>query len=357
MKAMSHLGLNNLIAAAVMLMLCSCASVVPPTPTASVESGGSPRFIQRAEEFRQAVAGCPEVGFALSEKIIADYQREPAKLAARCSLLGVTEVYCRINPEQIVGFFGSRADYIHELLIQMHRYRIRCYAEIDATDLIALLKRSGELAAFNQIKDMVRNIHEFNRNGKPGGQFDGIIGVILPHRADDMFARRHPSTIYHWTDKGYGIGKENDQMHREARRMMMSLKDTAVNLHVGEYIGSFYHDRTLNNDLSVASVNHYLDVAAFVLVENAASGRAEILSNVAAELRDARRPRSVMVALITSGENYTDKEKQESLQSRSWPEITTTLHSVTQEFKKNATFRGLAFTDYASLEAILSPGQ
>jgi len=74
-------------------------------------------------------------------------------------------------------------------------------------------------------------------------------------------------------------------------------------------------------------------------------------------LRDARRPRSVMVDLITGGDCYSDKSRKESLQAQSWTEIVSALHYATHEFKKYPAFRGIAFSDYSGFEAILAPGQ
>jgi|GEM_PF-2785802 len=342
---------------AVAALLWSCAAVNSGDATAEAEANCSPRFIQRAEEFRQAVAGCPDVGFSLSEKTLDESWHHPAQLAARCSLLGMTEVYCRVNPDQLGGFFSSYSDHLRGVVAEMHRYRIRCYAEIDGTELFAMIKRSGEHAPYNQIKEMVRSVYAFNRNGKSGQQFDGVITILLPHRADDFFARRHPSMIYHWTAHGYGIGAENDLIHREAMQMMIDVKETALNLPVGQHTGHFYHDRTVNRELSVGSINHYLDVAAFVLVENPGADRLDIIANAGAEISSARRPRSVMVNLMTGGDPYSDRSRQDSLQARSWPEIIATLGYVTKEFEKYQTFRGLAFSDYESFEEILAPGQ
>lgn len=355
-----HLFRQLLPAAILLAVVPSCSTSSPqqqPEIPASVAAAGSPRLLQRAEEFRQSVAGCPEIGFGISAETLRRYRNRPAVLAARCALLGTTEVYCRITPEELTALMSSYPEKLREQLVQFHRYRIRCFAEIDGTDMFAEIKRGNDRHYQNMIKERLYNVFKFNRDGRPQERFDGISTIFLPHLADEMFARRNPDVIMRWSGKAFGVDNENDLIFREARQMMMAARNSTVNFPLAQHSADFYHDRVSSGDLSLGAINDYFALGDFVLLEDLAGNRNEMNDQVLPELKDARKAKAVMIKLITTGDFYSDQSKAQSLQIKSWPEITRDLKYLTGKWKKYPSFRGIAFSDYHGLETILSPAQ
>lgn len=349
-----------LLAAMLALLPLSSCRTAPPSPismdAAATLSGANPTMVHRAAQFRQyVVKHSGQTGVVIDAKSQLFYAKEFDRLAARCKMLGFSEVYIAIpDPQRLTKSFDDYPAQMRRLLSELHRAGLKCYASLDLNYLyhyqtdVSMNPFAGE-----RVSNVLDPIKSFNSGWSvtPEQRFDGVEAFMLPNKVlPEVKSRTAP--LYNWGEKQYGKNGENNILIQQTLSFMEKIRDSADKMTVIENIGYDFHDKTCEGQLGQASIGNFLDLCDFVIIDNTSNDPDEIIANISLELHKAVKKQSIAVRVISSQEFYSNEAAEKSFSRKPWASVVKELHKVCRESNKNPTFRGVVFDNFAGLEIL-----
>ncbi len=154
---------------------------------------------------------------------------------------------------------------------------------------------------------------------------------------------------WRWNGRsGYGIGKDNDMMVRQAIDILKRVRSKIPKVIFSNAISHSLHHHAVNGDLSVGRINDFLEVCDYVLIM-AYSDRSERIVRICLdELKEGDRNSSIMICVKTSFNKVGGKST--SLYWKGWNNALRSLKYVIEKVRVYPSFRGIAFFEYDGLE-------
>jgi len=308
------------------------AGIAQATPQMQERAANLSRILNLKPEYRR--------GVFMYERTISVYEKNPEKLAARCKMLGLTEIYYSFNDKHAAE--KKYSDRAAAFSAAFHKYGLKVYA----------LKYDGAeaFASESYVKKSARTVLDYNQSVKPESRFDAVIADLEPHILKKGRSYLPKDLKDYWDEKGYGPGKSNDQLVKQALSILTLAKQELNGLEISEALGFFFESRYQKGELPSASINNFLEPCAFVTIMAYANKPEKIFRMAEAQLKNSKRPGSVAICLKTSVGTMNDDGIESSLQPQGWDKMIEAADHVTKAAEKYPSFRGIDFFEYAGLE-------
>ena len=336
----------------VCIMMLSCSSVketaTPETAKTETETDInkeaelSGKMIKNAELFKKSIASkCHETAVYMNERLYKIYEKRENILAARCSALGITDVYLYFDNKNLKDkeFSGKLRTYI----VALHSRKIRCHAMLHDPAVYADDKK--------KTAQEIGNILEFNKAaGDDTGKFDGVLVNIQPHEYARDARIYNRGILYKWDDASYGPGKDNDMLMRQAFNVIEEARKCAPSLELAQKVAWFYDGDARSGKISIGRTEDFLKHCDYLMVSAYSSEWRDILEFAQPSIRNTEKKNSVVIAVKTSININGNDIREVSLSWKGWFRICKDMENVIKSVQKHPSFRGVVFQDYEGLE-------
>ena len=337
-----HNLVKSMIMAAMLAAPLSGISADGVESTDAVTAQVTPQMQERAASLSRILNFKAEYrrGVFMYDRTLSVYEKNPEKLAARCKILGLTDIYYSFSDKHAADKkYSGRAAVFTALF---HKYGLKVHA----------LKYDGAeaFASDSYVKKSAGTVLDYNQSVKPESRFDAVIADLEPHILKKGRSFVPVNLEHYWNNDGYGPGKSNDRLVKQALSILALAKQELNGLEIAEALGFFFESRYLKGELPSASINNFLGPCAFVTLMAYANKPEKIFRMSESQLKNSPRPGSVAVCLKTSVGTLNDDGIESSLQPQGWDKLIEAADYVTKEAGKYPAFRGIDFFEYAGLE-------
>ncbi len=321
-----------------------CASAQGFTPETEKLAGMTPVMAERAAAFREAVQSGTyrSAAYVYTKRSIADYAKDPLKLAARLAVLGFSDVY--LGCETALGGEDDRQIRWQKAFMEAaHQNGIKVHA---------LRLSSGKLLVGNEkLYEDCRSVVDYNYSVKKSQRFDGISADLEPHIFKAGFVDRPKELKWAWGNDNYGPGGDNDQMLERSVEVMKLAKKEIAPLQLSQAMGFFVQPRVNSGLLIHGGAGEFLKYCDFLVVM-AYNWRAERVWEMARPLiEDAGgKPASVSVCVKTSQGTVGDEGPVTSLQPHGWDNFIEAMKFLTAKGSEYKSFRGVDIFEFQGME-------
>ena len=308
------------------------AAPAQATPQMQERSVTLCRILNRKPEYRS--------GVFMYDRTVSVYEQNPEKLAARCKMLGLTDIYYSFSDKHAADKkYSGRAAAFNAAF---HKYGLKVHA----------LKYDGAeaFASDDYIKKSAGTVLDYNQTVKQESRFDAVVADLEPHILKKGRSYLPKDLKYYWDEKGYGPGKSNDQLVKQSLAILALAKQDLKGLELAEALGCFFEPRYQKGELPSASINNFLEPCACVTLMAYANKPDKICRMAESQLKNSKRPGSVAICLKTSVGTLNDDAIETSLQPQGWDKLIEAADHVTRNSEKYPSFRGIDFFEYAGLE-------
>ena len=305
----------------------------------------SPIMLERAAEFKKAIQtdGKYRSGaYIYTKRSIADYTKEPEKLAARLKILGITDVYLACD-KALSGEDDNQLKWQRTFIRTAHEYGMKVHA---------LRLSSARLYVNNEkLYSDCKSIIDYNYSVKKTERFDGVSADLEPHIMKKGFVDYPKDFNLYWSNDNYGIGKDNDQLLKRTVEVMKIAKKELKPLTLNQAVGFFFQPRVNNGLLQHGGADEFLKYCDNIIVM-AYNFRMTRIWEMAEPILKAAgdKTQSVSVCVKTSMETVGDEGPVTSLQPHGWNNLIKTMDFLIEKGSEYPTFRGVDIFEFQGFE-------
>ena len=287
----------------------------------------------KAFEFRNAIS-CGIKGVYMYSKTIDKYKDNPEKLAARITLLGITDVYLSVNS----GTIKKSASWYRSFNKELHNNNIRVHA--------LRLENLNMYVDDDMARSYTRQIIDFNTSASPEERFDGISADLEPHILKPSYSNLPNGLEIFWGEDG--IGKSNDLLLKRTVDILEIAKSACETLPLSQSLGFFFQKRVNDGLFQYGSTADFLGQCEHVLVMAYNHKMQEIWyrANLSLEKVNHLYPNSVVIAINTKGSS----DPQTTLKPKGWDYTMETLRYLSRKGSANPAYKGICIFEYHEFE-------
>ena len=303
-------------------------------------AGATPQMLERAASLSRILNFRPEYrrGVFMYDRTLSVYEQNPEKLAARCKMLGLTDIYYSFSDKHAAD--KKYSDRTAAFCAIFHKHGFKVHA----------LKYDGAeaFASAAYVKNSAATVLNYNQSVKPESRFDAVAADLEPHILKKGRPYVPKDLKYYW-DKN-GASADNDQLVKQALSILAAAKQELNGLELSEALGCFFESRYQKGEMPSASVNNFLESCAFVTLMAYSNKPEKIFRMSELQLKNSKRPGSVAICVKTSVGTFNDEGAETSLQPQGWNKLIEAMDHITKAAEKYPAFRGIDFFEYAGLE-------
>jgi hypothetical protein len=285
-----------------------------------------------------------DLGVYIYSRTLDAYAGKHKNLAARCTTLGITEIYLSFSSKS--GTTDKKYQKkIQQFIGALHKMNILVYASfLDHKILV------GE----KSLDEALQGFKAYNKTSLKSMRFDGICADIEPHIIKE--GRGFPKTFQlRWDGKnGYGKGLDNDLLVQQTVSLLEEVRKTLPDIALAQSIPHFFHHHAVNGDIEKGRVSDFLRPCDFVVLMAYSDQSTKILNFAKDELKDNMKKKSVMIAIKTSIKTKGGGGDSTSLHGAGWKKMILSLKDVIMQANKYSSFRGISFFEFEGLEIMLT---
>ncbi len=320
-----------------------------PVPIPEVTS----ELAERGRSLSDAMASAPVRGTVLHPRQWLLYRTRPTELAERAAALGLNRLYFVAPPETISDLDSASGELLGDLAKAAKDASVECEIMLLQRDYVP--RRFGTVLQRKFSEPRPLHAAALKLAGFLAGRGSAFSGVTVSSEVH-MFTLASPelpsNAIYLWSDRAYGVGRDNDIL---IRQLLVDLADFRQTL--GTFcsrftvaVPDFYHDRTEDGDLSCGSVGDFLKVADAVMVIGSGNRPTECLESVMSEMsaRDVR-PGSLLMGIFLA-EHSSDNRA--ALRRRDWADFVKIVAFLREHVQEKQAFAGMVIAPWNNLELL-----
>ncbi|OGV46584.1 MAG: hypothetical protein A2017_17330 [Lentisphaerae bacterium GWF2_44_16] len=303
----------------------------------------SPKMVSSAALFKKSVSSkCSECAVYMNERLYKIYEKRENVLAARCSVLGITDVYLYFNNKDLKDKEFSLK--LRTIISALHSKKIRCHAMLHDPAIYADDRK--------KTAEEIKNVLAFNeKSGGSTDKFDGLFINIQPHEFSRDAQIYKSGIMYKWnSDTSYGLGKDNDLLMKQAFVVLEEARKCAPSVELGQKVAWFYDSDAGSGKLSLGKTDDFLKHCDYLMVSAYSSEWRDILEYILPNIRHTEKKNSILLAVKTSVNINGGDIREVSLSWKGWFRICKDMENVIKNIGKYPSFRGVVFQDYEGLE-------
>ena len=322
----------------------------PPVTQPIKDMHITPLMKKRAAEMKQVMSRCSGFGVYLDEPSRVVYAKQPALLARRCKMLGITDIYLTVAVER----HHNDPEYnsqLRQLARQLKMQQIRLWVILDNISLYTWADKLGRDNEGEITRESVKKLIGIGGNELAGNKLlAGILLVVKPQSIIPDNDTLPHTLLYSWGDDKYGIGNDNDIIMKYSFRIIRAVKRYAGNLKVILAIPHFIHEDKQQGRISIGGINQFLDLSERVIILDYASHFKTIRLQAENELKAAQRPHSVSICLKMDPDAINGNPYGDAINYTGWDRMLRGFKYLIRRGGKYPSFRGLVIYNYAGLE-------
>jgi len=305
--------------------------------------------LERAVEFSKAIKTAEgkyrSGAYVYKSRSMADYEKEPEKLAARLTIMGITDVYLACNDA-----LGKKDDnwlkWQKRFIKKSHEYNMKVHALCMASMRIY----TGNEKIYEEAKVLL----DYNYSVSKNERFDGVSADLEPHILKKGFVDYPKGLDLYWSNN-YGIGSDNDLLLKRTVEAMKIAQREFKPLPVHQALGFFFQPRVNKGELKYGGADQFLQYCDYVLVMAYNFRKARIWEMSEPLLIAAGdKPQSVNICIKTSMETVGDEGAVTSLQPQGWKNLLETMEFLIEKGFGYKSFRGIDIFEFQGLEKMLN---
>jgi len=305
--------------------------------------------LERAAQFRNAIKttdGKYRSGaYVYKTRSMADYEKEPEKLAARLAIMGITDVYLATN-DALDKKDDAWLKWQKKFIKKSHEYNMK----VHALRMASMRIYTGNEKIYEEAKRLI----DYNYSVGKNERFDGVSADLEPHILKKGFVDYPKGLDLYWSND-YGKGSDNDLLLKRTVEAMKVAQREFKPLPVHQALGFFFQPRVNRGELEYGGADQFLQYCDYVLVM-AYNFRKTRIWEMSEPLLAAAgdKPQSVSICIKTSMETVGDEGPVTSLQPHGWKNLLEAIEFLIEKGSGYKTFRGIDIFEFQGLEKMLN---
>src|SRR5690606_29991873 len=269
-------------------------------------------------------------------RTLDQYAGKPAELAKAITDFGFTDVYLFFSRNHIKdkAYLTDVRGVIAGLSANNVKVHALAFSEVNAIG--------------DEQKETLDALKDYQSSSSPKERFAGINFDIESHimrqsrpnwkKVSDKYNLQH---IDWQSDKGYGKDGVNSKVMQFVLDQIQDIrqKTEGNNYIYSQASGHFFEDRYHDGSLSAGGINDFLKSCDYAIIMNYTDDTQRLIRQSMAELTNARKPRSVEIAVKTSDNGVG--ELNTSYADEGWTRMMEALVALCEAAKPYSTFRGI----------------